>query len=239
MEPIEYLENPGKRRRKSRRSTPPRGKGGRFRKRKTGRRRRRNPAAAAAPRRRNAAPAPRRRRRSNPTRQVARRRSNPRGRGAIERATNTLVQMGTLAIGGYVGTGLAKFIVQKVDFVGDMLANLNLSEKQQAGVVQIGFGVLADPLLRMAGMPARFRTPIRNGVILFGIKDLLDDFVQEQVYDRMGLTDYLTVAPGARNTGVGNYLRAVVSPQQIGAPPVTSYGMQIPTASYDGNPFAA
>lgn len=240
-ESIAYYENP-RGRRKGKRRTPPRGKGGRFRKRKTStkRRRRRNPshtaAAAANPAR------PRRPRRRNMTLV----RSNPRRRnpatGMVERGTRAVVKMGTLALGGYVGTGVAKFLTQKIEVIGDFLTGLNLSEKQSSGVASIVLGLLVDPLGRMAGVPARMRSPIRDGVILFGIKDLLDEFVDENVYARMGLSDYLTIPRGSvSRQGLTDYLRTTSLPQQqLAAPPIaTTYGVRIPTASYDGNPFSS
>lgn len=235
MDPVEYYDNPGGR---GKRKTPPRGKGGRFRKRKSRsrRRKRRNPHTAArssATRASNPAPARSYRRRANPKKK----RKASRPRGMMERGVDSLMKMGTLAVGGYVGTGIAKAIVQNVDFIDDFLKGMNLNDKQAEGISTIVLGLLSDPLLRAVGLPARFRTPIREGAVLFGIKDLLDDFVEENIYSKLGLSDYLTI-PGPPATTVGDYLRTASLPPQLGQPMVTSYGVQVPTARYAGDPFS-
>ncbi len=240
MDPVEYYENPGGR---GKRKTPPRGKGGRFRKRKSGRRpkrRRRNPRPATRSASRASNPARSYRRRSNPKK----RRKASRPRGMLERSVGAVTKMGTLAVGGYVGVGIARAIVQNIDFVGDFLSGLNLSTKQSEGISTIVLGLLSAPLLRAVGLPARFRTPIREGAVLFGIKDLLDELVEENIYSKLGISDYLTI-PAARTTTVGDYLRTAMMPSQqallgqtVGQPMVTSYGVQVPTARYAGDPFS-
>lgn len=140
--------------------------------------------------------------------------------------------MGTLAIGGYVGQGLAKLLVQKVPGVGDILGRLNLSANVAEGGTQIIIGLAGDVLLKMAGVPAKWRTPIREGVVLFGIKALLDDFVETNVYSPMGLSDYV----GYGRYGLNDYLTVDRgAPMQLGNP-YASYGARIP--SYNGNPFS-
>ena len=155
----------------------------------------------------------------------------------MTRGVNTVVKMGTVAVGGYVGVGLARAAVHYIPGLGDMMMRVGLTSKQGGGATAIVFGLFADPILRAVGVPARFRTNIREGTVLFGIKDLLDPLIEENVYQRMGLSDYLTLPAGQ----MGDYLRFQPTGMNglgaLGMPQVTSYGVPIPTAAYDGDPF--
>lgn len=229
MDDVLLLENPRRRRR-----MPPRTKSGRFRKRRSSgrkrRRRRRNPSPvlAANPRRR--------RRRTRRRRSYRRRRRNP-SRGPIERGVGTITGTLPVLLGGYAGTGLTRAAIKWIPGFSDVLSRIGLDSKQGGGATALLVGVLGTPLLRpllrMVGM-ARYTSALQKGLVIFGLKDLLDPFIEEQVYQRVGLGDYLTV-PGY---GMGDYLRFRPTMGQLPPAAPTSYGVPIPLMSYSGDPFS-
>lgn len=203
---------------RGRRKTPPRHrsgpKKGQFKKSKRGRRR--NPANPANPanprrrRRRRSTAVARRRNPANPARRRSRRRSparrrsyrrNPRGFG-VGGIIKNVMGGAYLAGAAIVGEGLTRLVMNKLGAKA-IFAKTTWSETTQHGAGMILVGLAAEPVLKIARVPAKFRSLVGTANIAFGILKLTQDLQQKlwAATTLEGLGDYVV---GGEEWGVAD-----------------------------------
>lgn len=196
MEDI-LLENPRGRRRSRRKA---RTASGRFRKsasnpKRRRRSRRRNPAGIVAPVSRK------RRRRSRKGRATASRRKSG-GRVVSMGGIRSSMMAGGALFGGELLGDLLGRLAFKVG-ASKILAGVKIPADYQAGVVRIGIGMFASPLLRLAGIPASIRQGFSAINVASGLIGLTYKY-RQQAFASAGLSDYELAADMEDDDGDGN-----------------------------------